>query len=192
MNKKNRCLFCRDYFEADTMVTTPKGKFCTYEHAIEYANKKTAGNKKKKQRAVDSQQKKELMTRSKWFARLQALVNQFVRYRDSGEPCCTCGTTNPNIKYDAGHCFTVAARSDIRFELTNIHRQCSNNCNVHGSGMRNEYEQFIIVRYGADHLEWLKEVKPSLKVQFPNWQDIEQEIIRYRKLLRSVGVTPNR
>ena len=114
-----------------------------------------------------------------------------MRYRDRNEPCCTCGTTNPNIKYDAGHFHTKKARPDIRFELKNIHKQCSQNCNVYGSGRRNEYEKFIAKKYGQNQVDKLARVGPSLKEQFPNWQDIEAEIVRYRKLLRSVGVKPN-
>jgi hypothetical protein len=132
------------------------------------------------------------MTRSQWYNKLQRLVNQYVtKVRDVGKPCCTCGTTKHGIKYDAGHFYTRASRGDIRFELTNIHLQCSVRCNQHGSGMRNEYEKFIIEKYGQDHLDWLTLEKDSLKVQFPNWQDIEAEIVRYRKLLREHGITPS-
>jgi hypothetical protein len=132
------------------------------------------------------------MSRSKWYDRLQTLVNQYVlSVRDKHKPCCTCGKNTHNVKYDAGHLYSVAARSDIRFELTNIHKQCSVNCNQFGSGMRAEYEAFIVHEYGENHLEWLKERKPDLKTQLPNWQDIESEIVRYRKLLRDNGVRPH-
>jgi hypothetical protein len=57
--------------------------------------------------------------------------------------------------------------------------------------MRNEYEKFIIERYGQSEVDRLARVGKPLKEQFPNWQDIEAEIKRYRKLLRSVGIKPN-
>ena len=131
------------------------------------------------------------MTRSQWYNRLQTLVNQYVLHvRDVGKPCCTCGTTN-NIKYDCGHCFTKKARPDIRFDLSNLAKQCSIQCNVHGSGMRHEYKLFIVDTYGPLELMRLERVGRPLKEQFPNWQDIEKEIIRYRAILRSNGVRPN-
>ena len=146
----------------------------------------------KAERKETKQRKKELMTRSQWYDRLQRLVNQYVRLvRDVNAPCCTCGTTNPNIKYDAGHFFTRASRPDIRFDLSNLHKQCSVRCNQHGSGMRNEYEKFIIERYGQVELDRLVLIGKPLKERFPNWQDIEAEIIRYRKLLRENGITPS-
>jgi len=131
------------------------------------------------------------MTRSQWYDRLQTLVNQYVtKVRDVGKPCCTCGTTN-NIKYDAGHLFTRKARPDIRFDLFNIHKQCSVNCNQHGAGMRHEYKRFIVDTYGPLELMRLERVGKSLKEQFPTWCDIELEIIRYRAILRDNGVKPN-
>lgn len=198
-NTKRRCTFCKEYRPAGDGIKLPAGFFCDMNHAIKYASAKQlkAKNnkikiKEKAERKQTKQRKKELMTRSQWYNKLQRLVNQYVtKVRDVGNPCCTCGSTKPNIKYDAGHFFTRASRPDIRFELTNIHLQCSVRCNQHGSGMRNEYEKFIIEKYGRDHLDWLALKKPLLKVQFPNWQDIEAEIIRYRKLLRENGITPN-
>jgi hypothetical protein len=57
--------------------------------------------------------------------------------------------------------------------------------------MRNEYEKFLIEKYGPSHIDYLEELRPNLKEQFPNWQDIEERIIYYRKKLRSVGVKPH-
>jgi hypothetical protein len=145
---------------------------------------KVKATKEKAIKTRHVKRKKELRTRTQWYDLLQVEVNKLVRIRDINEPCCTCGTTNPNIKYDAGHCFTRAARPDIRFELTNIHKQCSVKCNQHGSGMRHEYQLFISGKYGAGELKWLKDESEhdSLKKQFPHWTDIEKEIKRYRKL----------
>lgn len=198
MKSTKKCKWCKEQADKEFGIQTPAGFFCSYAHVIEYTNDKQRKQREKAQKRVKVERKrgrtvkaKELRTRSDWYNRLGTLVNQYVRWRDRDEPCCTCGTTNPNIKYDAGHFHTKKARPDIRFELTNIHKQCSMRCNVHGSGMRNEYEKFIIEKYGAEHLAWLELEKRPLFDVFPNWQDIEDEIDRYRKLLRSVGVTPN-
>lgn len=183
------------------MVKYPSGRFCTNNHAAEWAIENQAKGRKKiqtsikklakKERSITKQKKKELMTRTKWYARLQTLVNQYVtKVRDKDKGCCTCGTTN-NIKYDCGHCFTIAARPDIRFDLFNMHKQCSVQCNQHGSGMRHEYKRFIVDTYGPEELERLEREGRPLKEQFPNWQDIEAEIIRYRAILRDNGIKPN-
>jgi hypothetical protein len=129
--------------------------------------------------------KERLKTRADWYRGLQKEVNRNVRLRDEGEPCRTCGTTN-DIKYDAGHYRSVGSCPELRFELTNIHKQCSVNCNQHGSGMRAEYRDFIVREYGQAHLEWLDGPHPLLKDKFPHIDDIKAEIARYRKLNRSM------
>ena len=55
-------------------------------------------------------------------------------------------------------------------------------CNVHGSGMRKEYQDFLADKYGADHLEWLNGPHTPLKEQFPHVDDIQVEIKRFRML----------
>ncbi len=204
---KSKCKHCFERVETSKGIKTPLGFFCGYDHATKYGfNNKEKGRKKltakrnKEKQATDkfnrkktAQRKKELLTRTQWLNKLQSLVNQYVtKIRDVGKPCCTCGTTNPNIKYDAGHFFTRAARPEIRFESTNIHIQCSVRCNQHGSGMRKEYNEFIINKYGQEHLDWLTDESQheSLKEQYPHWSDIEKEIIRYRKLIRSHNIKP--
>ena len=147
------------------------------------AQEKARKAKEKKFKARTRELREKAKTRAEWFADLQKEVNAYVRYRDKDEPCCTCGTRN-DIKYDAGHYRSRGACKELRFELTNIHKQCSVRCNQHGSGMRAEYRDFIIRKYGADHLAWLDGPHPSLKEQFPTIDDIRAEIARYRKLNR--------
>lgn len=200
---KRKCKGCgeRKSRDLETAVTVGVMFFCTNNCRIDYgiANAKKMAEKakerrEKKERKVVKEKKKKLMTRSQWFNKLQMLINQRIKIRDENEACCTCGTRNPHIKYDAGH-FIPVGRGGVdprRFEITNIHKQCSVQCNVHGSGMRAEYRDFIIGRYGKEHLDWLEGVhnhKP-LKEQFPDWQSIEAEIIKQRKIIRELGEKP--
>ena len=182
------------------MVKVPLGAFCNWGCAVSHgkalAEKKKirdAKVKAKAERVKHTLNKKSVRRRSDWYATLQSLVNQWItKVRDVDEACCTCGTRSLDIKYDAGHFFTVGARKDIRFNPMNIHKQCSQNCNVYGSGMRLEYKEFIIARYGQEGLDELTLESSQLKDQFPTWQDIEAEIIRYRKILRDAGIEPNK
>ena len=183
-----RCKGCGKKCEPSGVVT-----LCSYECGrivAEKADKKVKQEKVRKAKAVKKafkartrELKEKAKTRAEWFADLQKEVNAYVRYRDKDEPCCTCGTRN-DIKYDAGHYRSRGACKGLRFELTNIHKQCAIQCNMYGSGMRAEYKDFIIRKYGADHLAWLDGPHPSLKEQFPTIDDIRAEIVRYRKLNR--------
>ena len=177
-----KCKSCGDYVRE--FIVTPKGVFCNYDSAVKWAYKnksKGAEIKFKAQKKKDTVRKKELMTRRQWYDRLQKEVNYYAKHiKEKGKACCTCGASNKKI--DAGHYLSRGARPELRFELTNIHNQCSVNCNQIGSGMRAEYNEYIKDRYGIEHYNWLNGPHQSLKDKFPLWQDIEKEIKRYRKL----------
>jgi hypothetical protein len=188
-NTRKKCKHCKDWVEASVMIKNNAGTYCNSDcmfnnikHALPKLIAKGAKIKEKAVKVRHKEATKKLRTRTQWYNMLQVEVNKYVRLRDANEPCCTCGTTNHGIKYDAGHCFTRAARPDLRFNLTNIHKQCSVNCNQHGSGMRLEYQTFIANSYGPNHFEWLKGYHRPLSDEFPHWSDIESEIQRYRAL----------
>jgi hypothetical protein len=198
-NSKRLCKGCKRFKPVSNGIVAGLGFFCSNDCRFSFAMNNTKKivskvkeTKQKEQRKSDKAKKKELMTRREWYDKLQALVNQYVKIRDAKEPCCTCGTTNPNIKYDAGHFIPQKGVDPRRFELTNIHKQCSLNCNQHGSGKRAEYREFIREKYGDSHLEWLESDinHKSLKDRFPHWEDIEKEILRYRIKIRELGFTP--
>ncbi|MBV1929813.1 MAG: recombination protein NinG [Gammaproteobacteria bacterium] len=191
------CTGCKDRYNAETMQKLPAGWFHTFDCAIEYANRrttraaKTAVNKvKKEKRAQHKADKERVKPRAKWLAELQALVNQYiVHVRDKDEGCFTCSTAN-DIKFDAGHYRSVGSCKELRFELTNIHKQCAIQCNMYKSGARAEYRVAIVNKYGQAHLEWLDGPHQLLKDQLPHYLDIKAEIIRYRKILRDNGLKP--
>lgn len=213
-NSKRRCGFCGNRFKTETMVIKGAQAFCTNDHWIENQVKnsdaliakgqrmqKAAKRKEeieeekaaKAERKRLKQRKEALKPMSEHYDKLQDLVNQWiVHVRDKGKPCFTCGTAKPSIKYDAGHYRTRGACSELRFEITNIHKQCSVNCNQHGSGMRKEYRDKIVEVYGQDHLDWLDGKHPRLKDQLPDADAVNIEIVKYRKLLRAEGLKPCR
>lgn len=206
-NKLLKCTGCGKRFPRESMISQPSGKFHSQDCMIKWAMAKQEAQRARKLAKAKAEQRKQekaarakhradkerIRSRDEWYQILQALVNQYVVHvRDNGKPCFTCGTTKPNIKYDAGHYRSRGACKELRFELTNIHKQCSVNCNQHGSGMRAEYRQAIIEKYGQDHLEWLDGPHPKLKEQFPHYLDIKAEIVRYRKILRDSGLRPAR
>lgn len=204
-NSKRRCKHCGEYHFRDVGIMVPSGWFCCMAHAIEYAREKSqklAARKAKQntasakahersERAVMAERKKEL-NRPKHLDKLQRLVNQYVVHiRDKDAPCCTCGTTSQSIKYDAGHFRSRGACPELRFELTNIAKQCSVNCNVMKSGSRLEFSEFIRNKYGQEHLDWINGKHKTLKEQLPDSKAIDAEIARYREIIRSNGLKPS-
>lgn len=198
MNSKKRCKHCKIYFPADGMMTTPAGTFCSFDHAMQFANAKAAEDQAKakawqkdfKKRVSTGEFKEK--TRTEYLDIHQDLVNQWVlNVRDVGQACCTCGAPYKSMKFDAGHYRSRGACPELRFEITNIHAQCYI-CNSHNSGMRKEYREFIISKYGKDHLRWLDGPHKKLKEQFPDIESIKAASKEYRQLIRLAGFKPRR
>ena len=195
---KLKCRGCTDRFDRESMIKIQLAWYHSYEcasaHGLAKAKRRDNATTIANAKALRSKLRADrdrVKRRSEWMDNLQTVVNQYVLHvRDKGKPCCTCGKER-GVKFDAGHMRSRGACPELRFELTNIHAQCSINCNQHGSGMRHEYREFITTEYGADHLEWLDGPHPSLKEIFPHYIDIKNEIARYRKLLRAEGIKPN-
>ena len=203
--KKKTCKQCKKRQDIEKGFQSPLSFYCSVDCAAKDANekqqkardkqfkKKRADHKKEgvKQRKALKERDKGIKPMSDWYDKLQKLVNQYVVHvRDVGKPCCTCGNADPSIKYDAGHRRSRGACPELRFEPTNIHKQCSQKCNVFGAGMPKEYAEFIKLKYGQSHLDWLDGPHKRLKDQFPDWQSVEAEIVKYRKLIRDAGLTP--
>ena len=192
-NSKRRCAYCKQSRSADTMHIHGVQAFCDVEHYIEYAvtNRKALAKKgkqiiEKKEKTRLQQRKKELRPLKWWQDELQRVINKYiVHVRDKDKPCCTCGTTNPDIKYDAGHYRTRGSSPELRYELLNIHKQCSVQCNQYGSGMRAEYRDFIVNTYGNETLEWLDGKHKTLKEQLPHWTDYELRIKEYKDKIKN-------
>lgn len=109
---------------------------------------------------------KEIRPLRDWIKLAQAAFNGYIRARDEGKPCISCGVTNPPERYggawDAGHYRTRGAAPELRFEELNCHRQCKS-CNTgekHNSGkaetVRAEYRRRLIERIGLEKVEWLE------------------------------------
>ena len=207
-NKKKRCKCCGEYGEVSEGVQTPNGFFIDYSHAIKHSidasrkrserlrlkalrvHEQEAKNAAKRDRERTAKRKKEL-NRSHHLDQLQKLVNQWVVHvRDKDKPCCTCGTTNPLIKYDCGHLRTRGASPATRFLLSNMNRQCVR-CNMYESGRVAEHKAYVVATYGQETLDFIYGPHPTLKERLPDADAIDAEMARYRKMLRDAGLKPN-
>ena len=83
----------------------------------------------------------------------QKAFNAFVRERDHGEPCISCGITYGQMQ--AGHYKTVGHAPELRFEPFNCHAQCAQ-CNNSKSGNVADYRLGLIRKIGIEEVEWLE------------------------------------
>ena len=144
--KPKKCKICREVFTP----FRPLHICCSLGCAIEYAQK----NRQAKERKELRDAKEKAKTRAQWMKEAQAVFNSYIRKRDEGLPCISCGSVNRSA-WDAGHFRTTAAAPELRFNEKNVHRQCVQ-CNQHQHGNLLEYRIGLVKRIGSESVEWLE------------------------------------
>lgn len=100
----------------------------------ERADAKAARMAAKVDKAETKKRLRELAPLRKFIAEAQTAFNAWVRARDDGLPCISCGELNPpelgpGGAWDAGHFLGRGAHPEKRFMEDNVHRQCKS-CNA--------------------------------------------------------------
>ena len=111
-----------------------------------------------------------------WAADAQKAFNSFIRIRDAGLDCPSCGASEAEVErkqawkpggaWDAGHFRSRGAAANLRYNTFNCHRQCKS-CNG-GSGnwghTRNKaetitqaYRETLVRRIGLERVEALEQ-----------------------------------
>jgi hypothetical protein len=106
----------------------------------------------------DRQKRERLMTLSDWRKRAQAAINQWVKLRDAGLPCISCGAP-PRHDDQCGHFLTRGARRELALNPLNMARQCVR-CNLHLHGNQAAYRVGLIQRIGLSEVERLEGPHP--------------------------------
>lgn len=120
-------------------------------------------------------------------ARVQHNVNKYIRKRDEGKPCISCGN---NKGSEAGHYIAVGQCDALRFDLDNIHLQC-HSCNYHKHGNQMQYRLNLVNRIGAERVEALERKFLQFKRMIHKWdqftlKDINQKALKgYKELTKS-------
>jgi hypothetical protein len=135
-------------------------------------------NKKKK-----AETKEKLKTKSQHLKELQVIFNKYIRLRDAEEPCISC-RTKANVKYDAGHYIAVSESPALRFNEDNVHKQCSNYCNVNKSGNYHAYRFWLLEKIGVERVEALESSRHiPLKLSVDEINELKQV---YRAKIKSI------
>lgn len=126
-------------------------KACSPACALVFVKQEERKQKEKQAR----REKKEFYEndRSWQLKKCQQDFNKYIRLRDKGQPCISCGKST-GCKMNAGHFKTVGAHPHLRFEPDNCHLQCEK-CNNYLSGNAGEYEKRLIEKIGQDRVDWL-------------------------------------
>lgn len=180
-----KCKFCKkpatQRFGLNYFCSTD----CAYNQARELQAKK-ASKDASEQRKADRERLVKLKTRSEWLKDAQTWFNKFVRLRDAGNPCISCGR-NSGAKMNAGHYLSVGAHPELRFNEFNTNLQCEH-CNSYKSGNQAEYRPKLIAKIGLAEVERLEGPQEALKLTIPEIQElIKTYKAKVKELIDSSG-----
>lgn len=146
-----KCEVCATSFEKQRMgqvVCSPK---CAGAYAAQQREKQA-----RKELKLQKEMAKPLKDRLK---DAEKAVNQYVRLRDRFDGCISCDkAAHWDGEWHASHFKSVGSNSVLRFHLWNINKAC-NQCNLFLSGNIAEYEKRLVLKIGADKVDWLKNQK---------------------------------
>lgn len=119
---------------------------------------------------------------SHFHKQAQAAFNEYIRTRDFGNDCISCGR-NTGAKMNAGHYRTVGASKETRYDETNCHLQCEH-CNSYLSGNIGEYKPRLIAKIGQaafDRLMGPHELKKWTR------EELQELAAHYRQKTRELN-----
>ena len=161
-----KCKVCGDKYEP---------KFTSFQKTCnEMACILAWGKKEKERKALAENRKKKKAARegdrAYWLRRTQTEFNKYIRTRDKGKPCISCGRVMTG-QVHAGHYRSVGAHPELRFEPDNCHAQCAQ-CNNWKSGNLTEYRANLLVKIGQERIEWLEGPHEKSKLGIPELKEL--------------------
>jgi hypothetical protein len=114
------------------------------------------------------------MTLPKLTKKAQDVFNAYIRRRDEGQPCISCGEYK---KLQAGHYVAVKKGSFLRFHEDNVNGECLH-CNYYNPSHLVWYRMNLVKKIGVERVEWLEANCRNVK----KWSRAElEEIIQKYK-----------
>ena len=173
-----KCKVCKSPFEPFSSLAVACSQKCALIH-VQNENDKKAAKVKKESRQWVKVQRERLKSNAQRLNDLQVLVNRYVRQRDSGKPCISCGKPDDGShQRHASHFRSVGACSSLRFNTLNIHASCAQ-CNSHRSGNILEYRIGLANRFGPELIDRL-ECAPVSKRYDREWIERAKKSFRNR------------
>lgn len=156
-----RCKQCKTKQDKEDLYYAGVYYFCDVDCAKDFAIANIEKGRKKKVAEVkkrDRVRKEKLKTAGDYIKEAQVAVNRYIRARDHGKPCISCGVRYSNSyggKFDCGHYRSRGSASHLRFNLLNMASQCVK-CNRNLSGNVVEYRKGLVNKIGLDRVEQLE------------------------------------
>jgi hypothetical protein len=152
--KQKKCKVCLTLFTPLRPLQSCCNWQCANIHAKELNEKKQ--DKEWKQRKA--KMKSDLMSLSDWLKIAQKHFNHYIRLRDKGNNCISCGKQffKDEIVH-ASHYKPAGTCYNVRFNEDNVWISCVK-CNTHLSGNGIEYRKRLVEKIGIERVEKVEEL----------------------------------
>lgn len=117
--------------------------------------------------------------------KLQLIFNLFIRLRDEGQPCISCG--EPKSYLQAGHYWSVRMYDSLRFDEDNVHGECPK-CNAFDPCHLISYTENLKNRIGNQRYQELKMRAEDYKKNGYKWSrfELEELIVKYKQKVKEL------
>jgi hypothetical protein len=171
-----KCRNCQDRFNP---IRSTLEKYCQKDECIramvcETKEKLWKQNKKK--------MKEDIMTVQDYMKIAQQTFNKYIRLRDQGKNCISCGK-KPK-KENAGHFYSAGTHTAVRFNERNVHLQCEH-CNTFLSGNLLNYREKLLIKLGFDEFERLS--VDAMKTRKYTREELKEIIELYKQKIKDVS-----
>jgi hypothetical protein len=115
---------------------------------------------------------------------LQPIFNEYIRLRDEGKPCISCGSYN---KLQAGHFWAVGGYDGLRFDEDNVHGECAR-CNCWDESHLIPYSDNLKTKIGDNDFNALKQRAADYKrlgYKFSR-TELEDLITHYKQIVKEL------
>lgn len=167
--KPKKCVVCKESYQPHQTLQ----RVCSPKCGLAFA----VGKREKKERATTREMKRVLRQtdRAYWIKKAQTVFNAWIRERDAGLPCISCGKHHSG-QYHAGHYRTVASCSALRFCEMQVWKQCAP-CNLYKSGDIINYRKNLIKKIGIENVEKIENYNESKRWSI---QELKSIVDKYK------------
>jgi 5-methylcytosine-specific restriction endonuclease McrA len=180
--KEKKCRECGNKFKPSMTTQTSCSPIC----AIAQGKKKVARDKQELKKVELKQSRarvESVQPLSYYHKKAQAAFNAFIRERDAGQPCISCGKPDDGShQRHASHYKSVGSSRELRYDEMNVHAACSV-CNNHLSGNIQGYTPALIEKVGINEFDRLNGPQKSKK-----WsrEELNEITSKYRKKAKEI------
>jgi len=181
--KPKTCRVCSRKYEARSSTQV----VCSVQCAI-LRNRGKETKAKRERKKADLER---LKTLSDHHRETQSIFNRWVRLRDHGLPCISCGR-NTAAQRHAGHFKPVGGFPELRYNPDNVHSQCAH-CNDWLSGNLALYRARLLEKIGPERLQVLEGPQETRQYRVEELKAIQTEYkAKIRELkAKMAGISTN-